>query len=66
MPRGTPIVAIADMKVISIKDNSAEQKSGKSSNSLNKKHGEDHYQSAKIMKPFDDVKMFFDLLKFIL
>ena len=59
MPRGTPIVAIADMKVISIYDNSAEQKSEKSSTSLNKKHGEDHYQSAKIMKPFDDVQMFF-------
>jgi len=59
MPRGTPIVAIADMKVISIYDNSAEQKSEKSSTSLNKKHGEDHYQSAKIMKPFDDIQMFF-------
>jgi hypothetical protein len=59
MPRGTPIVAITDMKVIDIYDNSAEQKSEKSSTSLNKKHGEDHYQSTKIMKPFDDVQMFF-------
>ena len=59
MPRGTPIVAITDMKVIDIYDNSAEQKSEKSSTSLNKKHGEDHYQSTKIMKPFYDVQMFF-------
>ena len=59
MPRGTPIVAIADMKLIEIKDHSAEQKSEKSSTSLNKEHGEDHYQNEIIMKPYDDVQMFF-------
>ena len=59
MRRGTPIVAIADMKVISIQDTSAEQKSKKISTSLGKKHGKDHYQSQDIMKPFDDIKMYF-------
>ena len=45
--------------VISIYDNSAEQKSDKSSTSLNKEHGEDHYQNEIIMKPYDDIQMFF-------
>ena len=59
MRRGTPIVAIADMKLIEIKDHSAEQKSKKISTSLGKKHGKDHYQSQNIMKPYDDIQMFF-------
>ena len=59
MRRGTPIVAIADMKLIEIKDHSAEQKSKKISTSLGKKHGKDHYQSKNIMKPYDDIQMFF-------
>jgi len=59
MKRGTPIVAITDMKLISIYDISAEQKSAKSSISMGKKHGKDHYQSQNIMKPFDDIHMHF-------
>ena len=59
MRRGTPIVAIADMKLIQIKDHSAEQKSKKISTSLGKKHGKDHYQSQDIMKPYDDIHMYF-------
>ena len=59
MRRGTPIVAIADMKLIEIKDHSAEQKSKKIATSLGKKHGKDNYQSKNIMKPYDDIQMFF-------
>lgn len=59
MPSGTPVVAIADMKLITIKDNSAEQKSEKRAISLGKMHGRDHSQGAKIMKPYDDIQMWF-------
>ena len=59
MRRGTPIVAIADMKLIEIIDFSAEQKSRKFAISMGKKHGKDHYQSQNIMKPFDDIRMSF-------
>lgn len=59
MKRGTPIVAIADMKLISIYDISAQQKSKKKSESANKEHGIDHYQAQRIMKPYDGVKLHF-------
>ena len=59
MKRGTPIVAIADMKLISIYDISAYQKSKKKSESANKKHGTDHFQSQKTMKPYDDIHLHF-------
>ena len=59
MKRGTPIVAIADMKLISIYDISAHQKSKKKSESANKKHGTDHFQSQKTMKPYDDIHLHF-------
>jgi len=57
--RGTPVVAITDMKVVSIEDSGAEQKSAKGSKSMGKKHGIDHYQTGSTMKPFDDVKIYF-------
>ena len=59
MKRGTPIVAIADMKLISIYDISAHQKSKKKSESAGKKHGTDHFQSQKTMKPYDDIHLHF-------
>jgi len=59
MKRGTPIVAIADMKLISIYDISAHQKSKKKSESAGKKHGTDHSQSQKTMKPYDDIHLHF-------
>ena len=57
--RGTPVVAITDMKVVSIEDSGAEQKSAKGSKSMGKKHGIDHYQTGSTMKPYDDVKIYF-------
>ena len=59
MKRGTPIVAIADMKLISIYDISAHQKSKKKSESAGKKDGTDHSQSQKTMKPYDDIHLHF-------
>ena len=59
MKRGTPIVAIADMKLISIYDISAHQKSKKKSESVGKKDGTDHSQSQKTMKPYDDIHLHF-------
>ena len=59
MKRGTPIVAIADMKLISIYDISAHQKSKKKSGSVGKKDGTDHSQSQKTMKPYDDIHLHF-------
>ena len=59
MKRGTPVVAITDMKVVNIEDTSAEQKSAKESISMGKKHGIDHHQSKKIMKPYDGVSIYF-------
>ena len=59
MKRGTPIVAIADMKLISIYDISAHQKSNKKSESAGKKDGTDHSQSQKTMKPYDDIHLHF-------
>lgn len=56
--RGTPIVAIADMKLIEVIDHSAKQKSiSKFPNGS--AHGKTYYQIEEIMKPFDDVQMFF-------
>ena len=58
MRRGTPIVAIADMKVLQIKDGSSEQRDSKITRSLGKKHGVDTYIKG-IQKPFDDVMIYF-------
>ena len=55
--RGTPIVAIADMKLIEIIDYSAEQRSANKTPS-GIKHGKNTYQKED-QKPFDDVQMFF-------
>ena len=63
MKRGTPIVAIADMKLISIYDISAHQKSKKKSESAGKKDGTDHSQSQKTMKPYDDISFCIIILK---
>lgn len=55
--RGTPIVAIADMKLIEIIDYSAEQRSA-SNTPPGMSHGVTTYQ-VEDQRPFDDVQMFF-------
>ena len=59
--RGTPVVAITDMKVIKIEDSSAEQRS---TSYVKKKYGavagKDHFTGGKeIIKPFDALRIYF-------
>ena len=59
--RGTPVVAITDMKVIKIEDSSAEQRS---TSYLKDKYGvvagKDHFTGGKeIIKPFDALRIYF-------
>ena len=59
--RGTPVVAITDMKVIKIEDSSAEQRS---TSYLKDKYGvvagKDHYTGGKeLIKPFDALRIYF-------
>ncbi len=59
--RGTPVVAITDMKVIKIEDSSAEQRS---TSYLKDKYGvvagKDHFTGGKeLIKPFDALRIYF-------
>ena len=59
--RGTPVVAITDMKVIKIEESSAEQRS---TSYVKKKYGvaagKDHFTGGKeIIKPFDALRIYF-------
>jgi len=59
--RGTPVVAITDMKVIKIEDSSAEQRS---TSYLKNKYGvvagKDHFTGGKeLIKPFDALRIYF-------
>lgn len=56
VPRGTPVVAIADMELIWALNKSAEQ------NSMGLKgsgYGETHKFTSRVMRPFDDIHMLF-------
>ena len=66
--RGTPVVAIADMKVIKIEDSSAVQRS---TSYVKEKYGavagKDHFTGGKeLIKPFDALRIYFWILMEIL
>lgn len=58
VPRGTPVVAIADMEVLKARNLSAEQNSA----GINQKkgYGKQHLWMPQIMKPYDDVRVLFE------
>ena len=57
--RGTPVVAIADMKVLKIEDDSSEQRSTSYAKKYGMIEGIDFYSKKKIVKPYDAMRIYF-------
>jgi len=57
--RGTPVVAIADMKVLKIEDDSSEQRSTSYAKKYGMVEGIDFYSKKKIVKPYDAMRIYF-------
>ena len=57
--RGTPVVAIADMKVLKIEDDSSEQRSTSYAKKYGMIDGIDFYSKKKIVKPYDAMRIYF-------
>jgi len=57
--RGTPVVAIADMKVLKIEDDSGEQRTTSHSKKYGMVEGIDFYSKKEIVKPFDAIRIYF-------
>jgi len=58
VPRGTPVIAIADMEIVRARNKSAEQNSKGLTKS--KGFGKQHKWVSRIMKPYDDVHLLFE------
>ena len=58
VPRGTPVVAIADMEVLKARNLSAEQ--NREGIKQRKGYGKQHSWVGRIMKPYDEVRLLFE------
>jgi hypothetical protein len=60
VPRGTPVIAIADMEIFWASNNSSEQNSRGLEKEKRKSYRKEHLFTTRIMKPFDDIHLMFE------